>query len=153
MNSGPLSLRRIIGIPLVLNIALSTAFTSMDVKAVPQRMARERRVNSSVRVRIFRGCSLAGLVEDEVVGPDVVRILGLQREMLSCAYFSAQSPGWEGEPFALPNVVNRLAIHYHTFPDESRMDPSTPPARVLEGYGFDPCWKGVIVLRMRLVRQ
>ncbi len=54
MNSGPLSLRRIVGLPKVSNAALSTAFTSMDVKAVAQRMARERRVNSSVRVRIFR---------------------------------------------------------------------------------------------------
>ena len=37
----------------------------------------------------LQGRSPAGLVEDEIVGPDVVRILGWQREMLSCTYFSA----------------------------------------------------------------
>ena len=80
----------------------------------------------------LQGCSLAGLVEDEVVSSDVVRILGLQREMLSCAYFSAQPPGWEGEAFALPDLVNRLAVHHHALPHRGRMDPSIPPAWVPE---------------------
>ena len=101
----------------------------------------------------FQGRPLAGLVEDEIVGPDVVRLFGLQRETLSCPYLSAQSPGWEGEAFALPDLVNRLAVHHHAFPHQGRMHPSTPPTRVPERQGLDPRWKGLIMSGMRPVRQ
>jgi len=33
------------------------------------------------------------------------------------------------------------------------MNSPTPPAWVLQRQGLDPCWKGVIVSGMRLVRQ
>ena len=55
----------------------------------------------------LQGRSPAGLIEDEIVSPDVVRVLGLQREMLSCPYLFAQPPGREGEVFALPDLVNK----------------------------------------------
>ena len=101
----------------------------------------------------LQGRSLAGLVEDEIVGPDVVRMLSLQRKMLSCTYLSAQSPGWEGEAFALPDLVDRLAVYHHALPQEGGMNSSTSPARVPERQGLDPRWKGVIVPGMRPVRQ
>jgi len=101
----------------------------------------------------LQGRPLTGLVEDEIVGPDMVRILSLQRKMLSCTYFSTQPLSWEGEAFALPDLVNRLTVHRNTLTHQGRMNPSTPPARVLERQGLDARWEGVIMLGMHLVRQ
>ena len=86
----------------------------------------------------LQGCSLAGLVEDKIISPDVVRELGPQREMLSGADLSAQPPGGEGQTFSLPDLVNCLAVHHHALPYEGRMHPSASPARVLKSEGFDP---------------
>ena len=49
---------------------------------------------------------LAGLIEDEIVGPDVVRIFGLQRKMLSCMYFPAQPLGREEIRMTLISFVH-----------------------------------------------
>jgi hypothetical protein len=84
------------GTPLVLNAVFSTA----DGQGAMGKFVSER--------QDFQGRPLASLVEDEIVGPDVVRVFDLQRKMLSCTYFSAQPPGSEREANTLPDLVNRL---------------------------------------------
>ena len=95
-------------------------------------MDRERRVSQG---QDLQGLSPAGLVEDEIVGSDVVQRFGLQREMQSGTYLSAQLLGWERESIALSDLVNRLPVYRNALPHQGRVHALTPPARDTGGPG------------------
>src|SRR4051794_14856655 len=65
------------GTPRRMNRSESTSMTSMALSLRSTRMARHSWVNSSMTLSI-RTLSIMGAVLDEVVGPDVIAMLGPQ---------------------------------------------------------------------------
>src|SRR3954471_12581689 len=143
MNSGPLSERICPGTPRRMKRSESASMTSMDLSLRATRMARHswvilRQAQDDV-VDDVEHADLApvmGSVLDEVVGPDMIAVLGAKPDAGAIAQPEPAAlglPGRDLQPLASPDALDPLVVDEPTGPAQQLGDLTIAIAAILPG--------------------
>src|SRR6476469_1898492 len=136
MNSGPLSERTWPGTPRRMNRSDKTSMTSVELSLRSIRIARHSLVNSSMMLSMRNFLPLWGPALDEVIGPNMVWMLGpkpdarsvIQPEPASLRLFLRNL-----QPLPPPDALDTLGIHRPTLGPQHRRDPAIAIAAIPGG--------------------
>ena len=151
MNFGPLSLRINAGAPRSHITSLRGGVHVRGRERLPAGQD-QRLTGKFVRQgQDFESSAVDGFIEDEILGPDLVRPLCLRRDMLSGSNLSGFALRGKREVFALPALMDGLSVDWDAFTAQRRVNPAASPAGMLRGQGPNPRHQFTVMTRTRHV--